>query len=407
MNPRRHAVVVIVLGALASYVGLALPVFRSGLQEYYGINLTQLGLLFSIGLAPAAAGTLVAGLLLDRRDPLPLIRVGLAGTAVGFLVAAAAGRFAVMLAAVLWVSPFVGLLGVAVPTYVVRIFADRQRRALSLQLAVWSAVGIVFPLIAEALLHLEETLPGLGFARLFHAPFVVLAAVLFAGAIWIGRVPVPPVQPAADDSNPTRGRSRELRFGGLSAPTVGLMVLLAVHASSDTALAIWLPRTLDSGSFPARGLAPGVVLAGAALAYLVSRTLLGLVPEHRGRRLGMMAPGPLGGGLVLAGLMTHNATGLGLCYVAGAFLWSCEYPILLAAAAREAPGQFGAVMGLSSVGGSVGALLLGLAMGWAGEALGEDRLWMVLAAPACGFVLVGLGGALWLLLHGRLNRSHG
>lgn len=401
-----RAGLIVLLGAMASYLALGLPVFRDALQVYFAIDLPHLGMLFSLGLLPAAAGTLLAGIMLDGADPVRFLRVGFLGCALGMALASVGWHFHVMLVAVLAVGTFSAILTLVVQTYVVRVFPHHQRRALSLQMAVGGLVSMLCPLLAEGLLHVHRINSSVRFGLLLHVPFAVLAVMFLAGAVWLRRKEHEGA-PLSIGVVPGQTSERERRFARLSPRATGLVLLLILHGTSDTALALWLPRVMDSASFTVKGWPPGVVLAGAAFAYMVSRTLLGFAPEQRGWRLGMVAPGPMGGGLFILGLMSRSALLLGVCYILGALLWSCEYPVFLARAAREEPRRFGTIMALSSVGISLGAFGLTMAMGWTGQRLGDPRMWMVLLAPACGLVLVGMGGAAWLMRFGRAGPATG
>jgi hypothetical protein len=295
-----------------------------------------------------------------------------------------------------------GVLSVAVPVCAARTYPDHPRFILSLHLALVGVMNMMSSLAAEGIIHIHRRYPDLSLRWLLHLPYAAAGVLLLAGLSWFHR------KAGASTRVETQGVAAPLGSGfglrGLSPGTVGLTALLVLHGVSDWGLGLWLPRILDSGSFARPGLPPGIVVAGAALAYVVSRTLLGFVPEHRGWRLGMLAPGPLGGGLMLAGILSRSALALGLCYIAGSLLWAWEYPVILARAARDDPRRFGAVMALSTVAISLTGSVLGMGMGWAGSRLGDGRLWMMLIVPACGFVMVGVGAAFWLMRFGRAAR---
>ena len=132
-----------------------------------------------------------------------------------------------------------------------------------------------------------------------------------------------------------------------------------------------------------------MVLSAGGLAYMVSRIVLSLLPEHVGRRILMVAQGWLGGTVLLAGLLSRSQLLTSVAYVAAMFCWSAEFQTFLATASRVKPRQFGTVYAVMSLVQGLGVFLGGLAMGKAGEMLGEQRLWMILLPTASGFILVG------------------
>jgi MFS family permease len=181
-------------------------------------------------------------------------------------------------------------------------------------------------------------------------------------------------------------------------PVIALMVL---HGTVDSILHLWMARFLGSGAFAARPIGPGYVISGYAVAYVVSRTVLGMIPEDFGRRVFMVIPGLLGGGVMILGILSHNYLLTAGGYVLGAFLWSAEYPAMLSLLAHEQPDRFGAVLSLHQL-LCAGAVFLGLnGMGYLVSGLGEASMWKAMLIPACGFPIVGLGAGVWLLLYGN------
>ena len=174
------------LCAVSGIAGGVLPVFGNALQAYFSLDLTQLSLLLCIGFLPGAVGGLLGGLAMDRYGPFRVLRVGLAGAGAGLALTAVAFNFPFMLAALIVLSLFVqGVMGTAVPGYLVRLFPRHQRRVLSLQLVTVSLVGMLFPLLAEYLLRLTGA--GVPFAYVLHVPLGVMGAVLLACASLIRR----------------------------------------------------------------------------------------------------------------------------------------------------------------------------------------------------------------------------
>ena len=140
-------------------------------------------------------------------------------------------------------------------------------------------------------------------------------------------------------------------------------------------------------------------MASFSLGYAVSRAFLSVLPEQVGRGLLLVAPGLLGGTAFIAGVLSHQQVLTAAGYVLGGFLWSLEYPTLLATLSRREGRNFGFALGLVTVGSGIGSFVVPYGMGLAGSALGDARLWTILLWPAGGFLAVGAGGALWLARH--------
>lgn len=399
---RRHvwyAVLITLLALISQYTSL-LPVFRDELMRYLGIGDRLFGFLFSVGMLGSLLTVLPGGALTDRLGPRRVIRFCLLGVGLASLLLAGSGTRWTLLALGLGLAGlFSGPLYVATNAYLVRLFPGHQRRVLSLNLAASSAGGVLYPALAEYWLYLAARKPGLGFATVLHAPFVVVGVILLA-ASFIYRA----VQPAA---------GRQFTWGGLfqgadfrlPAGAWWLIVLLAAHGMADNGLYVWMARFLGSGAFATQPLPPGMVLAGYAVAYLVSRVLLAALPEHRGRRKLLIVPGLAGGALLLAGLLSRDYWLTSAGYVLGAFCWSAEYPAYLGALAHHHRQRFGAALAtgqmLTALLGFLSLNGLGL---WA-DRVGDANLWQVMLAPAAVFPLVGLGGWLWALRYDRGTQS--
>jgi len=390
----RWAAGTILLGSLGSYL-VVLPVFRGTLQEYYGVETEGFGLLLSIGMIPGALAALAAGAMIQRRGARSVLRVSLLGLGGGMLLAAVAARWTVMLVAVAAMACFAGPLHIAVQSYLANLFPRRRRRVLSMHLVAASAVGALYPLWAEWLLSLQASHPSIRFAHVLHVPFAALAVVsVLGGLLYVRRKSLARPPPAAAPAS-------RWHWARLSRAGAGLVVLMVLHGTCDTAIYFWMPKVLDGESFSRHLLRPGVVVACYLLAYALSRALLAMLPERTGRRAMLVVPGLLGGGLFLAGILSRTQALTGIAWVLGAFVWSVEYPAMMAWLAEKEGRRFGAGMAMCSVGAGVATFAMMNVMGWMGGAIGEERLWTILLIPAAGYPLVGIGGAIWVWRFGR------
>ena len=385
----------VLIGALSSY-SQVLSVFRDQLQDYLNIGLRKYGLLLSAGAIPGAIGALGAGVLIHRAHPRAVIRLALVVGAVGLgLIAWRGPSYQRMIIAAMIVAASGQALFISIQSHVVELFPQQRRRALSVYLVVVSAVGVLYPVWAEFLLERSRNDPAVDFGSVLHWPFGVVAILVIAGSFLYrqGKARSPTSDPqGAGGAGEAAPRWSELW------PLVGMLVL---HGTVDTACWTWMPRVLDSPSFTEMPYLPGHVMAAFGLAYVVSRSMLALMPDHFGRRSMLVLPGICGGGLMLAGVLSRDYTFTVAGYVGGAFLWSFEMPAITAEISRRAGRRFGLVISVGSVVGGVGVFLLTNAMAWLGAALPREQLWRILLLPAAGFPCVGIWGAIWLWRHRR------
>jgi MFS family permease len=357
-----------------------LSVFRDVLQGHYRLDVSQLGLLLSIGLVPSAVASIAAGWLVSRWGARRLTRVCLCGLALGGALAACGRQWGIMLVGIaVWAGCYNALFVVS-QVYLTALFPESRRRVISIYLTATGVGGILFPLWAELLIHLHRGPHALDFGPLLHVPFAVLAVAMVAGALRLHRGSPDPGDHGTASAMGWRG-FRRLQPGS-AALLAGWMTL----AVSDTLVSIWMPRVLSSYALPA-WLQPGYVMAAFMAVYVFTRTSLSFVPERIGQRLLPVAPGVVGGAVFLAGLLMQDALWLAAGFLTGALFWSLQAPCLVSAlSAREGRG-FGWAMSLGMVGSSLVGFGAAYGMGVWGESLNEQRLWMILLLPACGYPL--------------------
>ncbi len=389
----KYAAITILLGALSGYSGV-LPIFRDTLQSYFGVSVSQFGLLFSIGAIPGSLTALAAGIMIDRWGPRAVLRACFAGIGIGMCLAAQGKQWIVMLAAVTVIACFASPLNIAIQSYLVNLFPRHRRRILSLNMVTIGIRGILFSLWAEYLLHLQRIHSGLKFEHVLHLPFAAFAVPTFLGIfLYRKEKTLGQVKP------PMKAQSKWFQIL-LSPSSMSLVSLLVMHGTVDSAAGIWMPMVLGGKSFSEHIFAPGIVMAARSLAYVLSRGALVLLPEQVGSRVMLIAPGILGGMAFLAGILSRSQPITATGYVLGSFLWSLEYPAILTMLSVHEHRRFGSAMAIQAIAGGALAFLVINLMGLIGARLGEQQLWKILIIPALGFPLIGIGGAIWLLQYG-------
>ncbi len=379
-----EAVAVLGLTMLCMY-STVLPVFRQQLQAYLHLTIEQFGILVGIGMLAASAASLLCACFISRLGARWMLVAGLLSCAGGMAVVGCSGTFGGVMIGTSMMGAAALVVNIAGQAHLAEIFGGNARRVLSLQMAATSAAFVVWPLAAEALLGMVRR-GTMTFAQALHWPYLAMGGCIAAGSLMLA------------GKRSAHHEARGLEPAGSAAVRlvrwpVGLLMAMAVlHSAPDSALYIWIPRVLASGSYPRVTISPGMVLSLFGLAYLVTRLIVGGLPSGLGNRAMLCFAGMVGGVLLVAAILTRNQAITGIGVVAGAAAWSIEYPALLAVLSAETGPGFGRALAIASVSGSLATFGLSAAMGWAAGALGETRLWMLLLLPASLFPMVSLGG---------------
>jgi MFS family permease len=395
---KRHLLYAGVAAAIALLTGYSsvLSVFRSHLQDYLGIGVERFGLLFSVGSITGIFSILIGGILVDRWGPRKMIRICLVGISAAMFIIALGGKHYICFVAALGInSAFHGGLFIAISMYLAKLFPHNKRAVISLNQASSSMGGMMFPMAAEGLLYLPSLSKAITFGHVLHVPFLFVG-LLILSASFLYR----PTRVAIIGVKPKIARRRWRWRDLLLAPQMMLLAgLMALHGASDSALTIWMPRFLDSESFHAVLIAPGIVMSGYALAYLTSRITLATIPEKIGRRIFLVLPGIAGGAVIAAAIMSRNSLLTAGGYVLAAFIWSAEYPVMVSMVLQKDKRQFGTTMAVAGIAASIIQFMSVNGIGIATNRIGENNMWKVMLAPAAGFMLVGLGGLIWLIMN--------
>ncbi len=380
-----------------------IPVYRNTLQGYFQIGDDAFGLFLSVMTGAGVFTVLPGGMLVDRYGPRRVLRVTLAGVACAFALVAASGKSWTMLVIAAGVS---GLslrpLIVAVNSYLLALFPNHRRRALSFNFAGTSVGALFFPAIAEGLLQVSDSIQAVSFPMILHGPYVALAPlILAAGFLYRKRT-------ALGDHSSTKNVPPWSFRNVLIAPRYFfIVVLMLMHATADTVIHLWMPRFLGGEAFPSTPIGPGYVLSGFAVAYICARITLGILPEHFGRRTLLVLPGVLGGAVFIAGILSRDYWLTAGGYVVGAFLWSVEFPSMLSLLGYEEPRRFGAAMSFFSMLSCVSAFICLNGVGQVATTIPGEAFWKIMLVPATVFPCISIGALLWLLKFGHtLSSTH-
>lgn len=384
---------------LASNYFSVLSIFSNRMMSYLGIGDMSLAFMFSVSFAVSLFPMFFIGGAVAKWGTGRVIRTCLAGIGVSMLLIGVAGpNWRVVTGAKGLHSFFAAPLNLAVQVYLCRLFPRQQRRILSISSAATSAGSIGYPLLAEGLLYITAVLPVIGFAAIFHLPFLLLGIPLLLFGLFKFRGGS---RSPSDRNTSLMGNFRQLCKG----PTLLLILLLSLHSTADCTLHIWMPRFLGSQSFTLRQLPPGLVMSANSLVYLVARGLLAMLPEGVGQRKLIVLPGLLGGLLFAFCLPSHDYRLVAGGYLLSAFIWSLEYPAQLSCLAGLEKERLSSAFAMVSIISSGLTFVTLNLTGFLATRLREADMWQAVLPSALLFVLVGLGGALYLRLTSRSGES--
>jgi hypothetical protein len=329
--------------ALGCYATTTLPVFRSTLKDYLQLTEAQYGLLMSIALIPGAVGSLIAGWMTRRQKNNDLAWFPIAGLALTYLTLYFTRTFVPLLIGLACCGALWQSMSVIAQSALVTLFPNARRRVLTLTMVVISCFSAAFSNIAEILV----SSPRIPFPIAFHVPQVIvsilLSATLLALALTAKRKHYAPIGPSSKlDSESIDTKP--------SLPMYLCLAAMILHATADNLLMLWLPRVWENEDLGA--LKPGHILALFSLAYVISRSILAILPENTLQRTFLVLPGAAGCVLMVAAL-SIGGRATAYCYLAGALLWACEYPAFLAILAKLNPKWFGMFLSFVIIGAGV------------------------------------------------------
>jgi len=358
-----------------------------------GVGDGGFGLLFGLPAATGIFSILLGGILVDRRGAFSILRLCALGIGLSLLFMSFSAEspflFAFGLAVTGLCSP---ALVIALNAHLVRLFPGKHRRVLSVQMAASSTGGLLLPVLAETLLKWSRVSESISFGIALKG-VLLLSGVFVLPSVVLLRKPC-----GAGQEEATRRPEGEWNWRHLLPPRslAVLVVLMGLHGAADTTLYTWMPRILGALNLSHSAFGPGFVLSGYSAAYLVSRTLLAVTKEKRGKNASLVFPGLSGGILLIMGLLGGSYWTIALGYIVGAFLWSVEYPSMMGRIAQECPARFGA---LQAAPGILTYLFTAVGINGVGVLLsltGERAMTYILLLPSSLFPIIGISAFFWM-----------
>ncbi len=371
----------LLLAMAATYAFVAFPVFAHRTRQHFGLTESYLGFLLSSGAIGSLLSLLLVGPATERLGARRMLQLCLFGTGVAFVVAGIGRSLYVFQAGLVLAGFFGAAKAVSVPTFLICLYPDLRRRMVTVSLISLAIPGISFPVLGQWLLA-RVAEDGLPFAAVLHGPFLVTGIILVVGQFLLGFSGKTVEERAAQAGDRPEFRLRDV----LTAPALLIILCATLHAGADNAVYGWLPTFLES-EWEVLPIGTGVMLGLYSLAYAVSRMILAALPEGRGQRAFLVAPGPIGGALLIVALWFAGPLAIALIYPLAAFMISVEYPALLAEIRESTPARFSAIYGASIWTTSVMTILNVNLIGQLGQRTGDLRVGLTIAA--LGFIAFG------------------
>ncbi len=377
-------VFILVVDIIARYCGTSLPVFADRLRSYFQLDYGGLGMLLSAGAVGGLVSVVLVGLLSQLWGVRRLLIVTLWGVGVSYLLLGLGRNLVWFSAGLVLLGLFLAPLAICVPAFLIKTYPALKRRMLTVSLISSAVPGALFPLFAQYLLRTAGADgSNASFAKLFHIPLLVCCIGVLLSPLLLTTLASKPGGNGANE-----GATRRIRWRDLTrASTLGIFVLMGLHASADEGVAKWFPMLLESQQTHLP-LSPGLVLSLYSVAYVVSRLALAALPEGYLQRLLLVLPGPVGGLLLILGVWSGNLVLMCIALPLGGLFWSLEYPVILTEVAHRAgdefPSWYAAAMLVFQV-MAVGCVNL---VGQLGQATGDLRIGISVAAG--GFILFGI-----------------
>lgn len=380
----------LILVLCGAYHGSVVPVLATVLEGLFVVTAAGIGLLLS----SASIGTMIAGgitgPLIDYIGERKVLVAGVLGLSVFLLLAAVSPSFGVYFVAAVGIAVMFNAINMAVPLYIISLYPEWKRKSFALNLVTGVVPGLFFPFLVERLLASE----GIELRTVFRVPYLIVGAVcavlfvLFAfrqrrvsGAVPRGPRELSFLSAAKHRIVPVLRNRRTWLFA----------LLIGLHGTGDTVIYQWFPTFLTR-TYENPVIGPGLTLSLFSLAYFLSRFLLVLLPDDKGRRLFVVAPGIIGGACLLLALTVPSSVAAALLYPLGAFFWSFEFPALFSEVYRELAEGFGS---FQSVAFLVISGVTFVAINGIGLAVDAGAsLPLLLGIVACCFPLFGIVAAI-------------
>ena len=218
--------------------------------------------------------------------------------------------------------------------------------------------------------------------------FLIAGSLLIIGALFLAvwkREPADPVEASVATpslANKLTGILTQL----CSFRSLVIVVLISLHGAADNTVYTFLPMFMVS-HFDELPISTAWVISAHGLAYVITRSILSLLPERLGQRAILVIAGPLGGSIVIATLWYSPAITIPVFYLLAILMFAAEFPTLVSEVSSRSMGEFGSVLATGLLISEV--TTFGLLKGTRRLADTTDDYRVALSVAACGFIAFG------------------
>lgn len=396
------ALVVIVLTMLSSFSSM-LPVFGPRIIEVYSLTAKDYGEIMGLKSLGGIPGFLLVGPLIAmfgarRVGELSFLGIGIFCFLLGIGQTLTSFRLCMTV-----LGLFLSIFTVAIPALLISLFPGRKRGMFSVNLVALSLPSMVFPFIANQIIEWSmETDKGVTVAAIF-TPFAIIGGLIVMGTVLLSVWKRNLSPESADIVEGTHHKEEyKLTFSGrlsiaderlktllrqlCSYRTLLIVLLISLHGAADNTVYTFLPMFTDSRFESLPSLAAWIV-AAHGLAYVLTRSILSVMPEKIGQRAILTLVGPIGGSIVIATLWFSPALAVPLLYLLACLLFAAEFPTLVSELSSRSMGGFGTALATGFLVSEVTTFFMLKETGRLKDTTGDYRV--ALSVAACGFLAFG------------------
>ena len=384
---------VLILTMLTAYNGV-IPVLATRICKYFSLSTEQYGTLIGMSSLLQIPALLSAGFLIARFGVRRTAECSIIGIGTCFVAIGLGANLTSLRCSIPAHGFFAALSKVAVPALLITLYPMLKRRMLSVQLVVYSTMGIAIPLWANQLLQWSAEGDDLVFSQVFFRPFLAVGCIIVVGGVLLSlrSQPFLQIQHPKQETFHVRALFRWLlevdhwRSDRGASRSIVIILLMALHVVADSTIYQYLPMFMDHQFGETR--LGAWALSGHAIAYVTTRSLLSLLPEGVGQRKILILAGPIGGLLIMAMLWQGHANFVPLIYTLASLAFAAEFPVLVSEISSRSMKHFGTILAIGHLVSSLAIFVLLKGTGRLVDATGDYRI--PLSIAACGFIAFGV-----------------
>lgn len=360
--------------------GSVFPVFGTQIREQFDLTAEQYGTMMALPSLGHIPATLLVGPAIILLGVRRITESSMVGVGLSFLLIGIGASLLPLKLGMLAGGFCSALTAVACPSFLIALFPTYKRRMMSIQLVAGAASAMIFPLLANQLLHWFKS-GKLEFEMALFAPFLVIGTLLIVGGLLLALGKQTHAHTQLE--TPSKIRLRDL----LSRRSLLIVLLLSLHGSADNVVYSFLPMFMED-HFKVLPIAPALALSGHGLAYVTTRSILSVLPEGLGQRAILTLAGPLGGTMVIIALWSESPIAVPIIYTVASLCFAAEFPTLVSEISSRSTAHFGSLFAVSLLVGDLATFGLLKFTGRLFDRTGDFRV--ALSFAACGFIAFGV-----------------